>query len=72
MDFGLRFDNLINTAKSESEFEIHKFEVQKGNDFINDHCNITQLKIVAMFKETFLVLEMLVCLFYNASLALLL
>lgn len=41
MDFGLRFDNLINTAKSESEFEIHKFEVQKGNDFINDHCNIT-------------------------------
>lgn len=38
--------NLINTGKSESEFEIHKFEVQKGHDFINDHCNRTQLKTV--------------------------
>ena len=45
---GLRITvgNLINTGKSESEFEIHKFEVQKGHDFINDHCNISQLKTV--------------------------
>lgn len=35
--------NMINTGKSETEFEIHIFEVQKGNDFINDHCNISQL-----------------------------